>query len=232
MTMRAIAARLLIGLSVVWALNASAATCQPPQEVIEATPDQVRAFFGKDGRKVVTFLGYSGAGYDDRPAMLRHAGRVLDRLDPKQTLVNIGATAEGIGAVYELAKRRGFTTTGIVSMEAKRAAVELSPCVDQVFYVEDATWGGYLPGTRTLSPTSEAMVAVSERLVAIGGGEVARDELLAARQLGKNVTFIAADMDHRLAVKKAASRGAPLPTDFRGAAHEVMNATAPAGPAR
>jgi hypothetical protein len=58
--------------------------------------------------------------------------------------------------------------------------------------------------------------------VAIGGGEVARDELLAAKQAGKPVTFIAADMDHRLAVKKAASRGASFPTDFRGAAHEAF----------
>jgi threonine dehydratase len=66
------------------------------------------------------------------------------------------------------------------------------------------------------------MVAVSARLVAIGGGEVARDELLAAKALGRPVTFIAADMNHVAAVKKAAARGQPLPTDFRGAAHEAV----------
>lgn len=210
--------------------QARAAGCQPAREVVAAKPADVIDFFARDGRAVVTFTGYSGAGYEDEAAMLRHAGRVLQRLDPKRTLINIGATAAGIGAVYELARRRGFTTTGIVSMEARRGGAELSPCVDHVFYVEDSTWGGFLPGTRTLSPTSEAMVAVSTRLVAIGGGEVARDELLAAQALGKPVTIIAADMNHLAAVKKAASRGQPLPTDFRGAAHEAMAASGTRSP--
>jgi hypothetical protein len=205
---------------------ARAAGCQPPREVVAARPADVVDFFARDGRTVLTFTGFSGSGYEDAAAMLRHAGRVLKQFDPARTIVNIGATAAGIGAVYQLAKRRGFATTGIVSMEARRAAAELSPCVDHVFYVEDETWGGYLPGTRTLSPTSTAMVAVSARLVAIGGGEVARDELLASKALGKPVTFIPADMNHLAAVKKAAGRGQPLPTDFRGAADEAMAGTA------
>ena len=52
--------------------------------------------------------------------MLRKAGRILDEFDPSKTIVNIGATPEGIGAVYELAKRRGFVTTGIISTQAKK----------------------------------------------------------------------------------------------------------------
>jgi hypothetical protein len=117
-------------------------------------------------------------------------------------------------------------------MEARRAAVALSSCVDTVFFVEDATWGGFLPGTRTLSPTSEAMVGVSEWLVAIGGGEVARDEFLRAKQLGRRVTFIPADMNHRLAVIKAAHRGAALPADFRGALDEALEQARGAAAAR
>jgi len=211
---------------------AAASTCQPPRQIADATPEQVRAFFDADGRTVVTFLGYSGAGYEDPASMLAHAGRELDRLDPRKTIVNIGATADGIGAVYELAKRRGFLTTGIVSSDAKRSGATLSPCVDTVFFIADSSWGGYLPGTRTLSPTSAAMVDASGRLVAIGGGEVARDELLAARQAGKPVTFVAADMNHRAAVIKAASRSQPLPTDFRGAAHEAMKPPVRSQPAK
>lgn len=115
---------------------------------------------------------------------------------------------------------------------AATVGAALSPCVDIVFFVSDSSWGGYLPGTRMLSPTSEAMVAVSARLVAIGGGEVARDELLAAKQAGKQVSFIAADMNHRAAVIKAASRGQPLPTDFRGAAHEAMQPAPKPPPAK
>jgi len=204
--------------------GAAAAACQSPERVMGATPAQVRSHFAADGREVVSFLGYSGAGYEDPAAMLAQAGRILGRLDPKRAVINIGATADGIGAVYPLAKQRGFATTGIVSMEAARSGAELSPCVDLVFFVDDSTWGGYLPGMQTLSPTSEAMVTSSGRLFAIGGGDVARDELLAARSLGKPVTFIPADMNHVQAVKKAAHRGDPWPTDFGGAAVLAMQA--------
>lgn len=202
--------------------GANAQACEPPQQVTEATPQEMVEFFAARRWRVVTFFGYSGAEYEHPAAMLKRAGRVLDRLDPKLAVVNIGATAQGIGAVYELAKRRGFTTTGIVSSQAKEQGVALSPCVDHVFYVQDAAWGGYLPGTTTLTPTSDAMVRVSHMLVAIGGGEVVRDELLAAGRMGKRSSFTPADMNHRLALDKAASKGQPAPTDFRGAAHAAL----------
>ena len=51
----------------------------------------------------------------------------------------------------------------------------------------------------TLSPTSTAMVSVSERVVAIGGGDVARDGFEAARRLGKQAEFFPADMNHAIA---------------------------------
>lgn len=224
--MHALAAVAVSSLSLSVALDAQASTCAPPRQVEVATPAQVRNHFAASGRTVVTFLGYSGAGYQDRAAMLRQADQVLAELDPGRTIVNIGATKQGVGAIYELAKRRNFATTGIVSMEAKRAGAELSPCVDHVFFVDDTTWGGYLPGTQTLAPTSEAMVSVSDRLIAIGGGEVARDELLAAKALGKPVTFIPSDMNHVIATKKAARRGDPLPTEFGGAAAQALQAGA------
>ena len=119
---------------------------QPSTIEEEATPDKIRAFFKGKKMKVLTFLGYSGAEYENKAAMLDHAAGILDRFDPKQTIVNIGATAEGIGAVYETAKRKGFLTAGIVSTQAKENNVDLSPCVDVVFYVKDATWGGIVPG--------------------------------------------------------------------------------------
>ena len=84
--------------------------------------------------------------------------------------MNIGATTRRIGVVYELAKQKGFTTSGIVSTQAREAKATISPCVDIVFFVKDASWGGFVEGTENLSPTSAAMVEVSDRLVAIGGG--------------------------------------------------------------
>jgi hypothetical protein len=197
-------------------------SCDPPSTLKEATPKEIRSFFKGKKMKVLTFLGYSAAEYENKAAMLEHAIRILDVYDPKATIVNIGATPEGIGAVYATAKQRGFLTAGIVSTQAKENNVKLSPCVDVVFYVRDTTWGGFIPGTERLSSTSTAMVENSDVMIAIGGGEVSRDELIAARRLGKKVQFIPADMDHEIARERARKRGQPDPTDFRGAAGAVF----------
>lgn len=197
-------------------------SCAPPHVAKMATVKEIQSFVKEQKRRVLTFTGYSGAGYQDEAAMLAKAGEILDRHEPRKTLVNIGATAAGVGAVYELAKQKGFRTMGIVSVLARDEKAALSPCVDYVFFVRDSTWGGYLPGTKKLAPTSAALVAVSSELVGIGGGEVSRDELLAARKAGKSVAFFSADMNHQKAREKAAKKGQPEPSDFRGAADTVF----------
>jgi hypothetical protein len=188
----------------------------------QATPEEAMAFFRQQNKKVLTFVGYSEAAYQDRAAMLLQAERILAGFDPAKTIVNIGGTPDGIGAVYEVAKRRGFTTTGIVSSQAKRHEVPLSSHVDRVFYIEDESWGGFLEGSERLSPTSQAMLAASDVIVGIGGGEVARDEMVAAKRAGKEVRFIPADMNHEKARETARKKGVAAPTDFRGAADPVF----------
>ena len=133
-------------------------SAHPPTIHDASTPAQVRAFFQSRHLKVVTLLGYSGAEYEDTAALVRHANAIFAQLDPKQTIVNIGATRDGIGALYTIAKKKGFATTGIVSTQARDSHATLAACVDDVFYVEDAAWGGFLAGTKQLSPTSAAMV--------------------------------------------------------------------------
>ena len=206
------------------AAAAPSRACAGQPAAREATARDIAAFVRHRGMTVLTFAGYSGAGYEDETAMLARAAEVLDARDPAVTLVNVGATAQGIGAVYGLAKEKGFATIGIVSVLARDEGVALSPCVDDVFYVRDKTWGGRLPGSARLSPTSAAIVAGSASMIGIGGGDIARDEMLAARRAGKPVVFFPADMDHRLAGEKAAKKGAPAPTpaDLRGAAHAVF----------
>lgn len=196
--------------------------CDQPSTIRDASPEEIRAFFKGKNMEVLTFLGYSGAEYENKAAMLEQAALVLDKFDPGTTIVNIGATPEGIGAVYDTAKRKGFLTAGIVSTQARENKIKLSPCVDLVFYVRDATWGGFMSGTQRLSPTSTAMVENSDVIVAIGGGEVARDELIAATRSGKKVQFIPADMNHEIAREKALRKRQPPPTDFRGAAATVF----------
>lgn len=202
----------------------AANACDGPREVREATLASIQDFIRGKKVTVLTFAGYSGAGYQDPAAMLERASRLLDAQEPGKTLINVGATAVGIGTVYEIAKQKGFTTMGIVSTLARDEHVTLSNCVDYVFYVQDSTWGGRVPGADRLSPTSAALVEASASFVAIGGGDVTRDEMLAARQAGKPVMFIPADMNHQIAREKARKRGEPEPTDFRGSAHAALAA--------
>jgi hypothetical protein len=214
--------KIAVGVFSLWIISNSAAACELATTVKDASVDDIRTFFKSQNKEVITFLGYSGAEYEDKMAMLEKAGLILDEFVASETIVNIGATPEGIGAVYELAKRKGFKTTGIVSTQAKKYSAALSPCVDYVFYVEDDTWGGFLKGSDRLSPTSTAMVENSDVLIGIGGGEVARDELLAAKRSGKAVRFIPADMNHQKAREKAQKKGLPAPTTFGGAAGEAF----------
>jgi hypothetical protein len=199
------------------------AKSQPSVAVVDSPQQVVQALHSLQ-KKIVVFTGYSGMGYEDEAAMLAHAQAALAQFDPQGAVISIGATAAGIGAVYELAKRRGFRTIGIVSSQARDQNAPLAECVDEVFYVKDASWGGYLPGTQTLSPTSQAIVSSGDIFIGIGGGDAARDELLEARRRNKTVIFQPADMNHRLLRERAAKNGEPQPTDFRGAAHVGMMA--------
>ncbi|OEU50256.1 MAG: hypothetical protein BA866_10565 [Desulfobulbaceae bacterium S5133MH15] len=202
--------------------SVSIAACELATTVKDAAPGEIKTFFESKKKAVVTFVGYSGAEYEDNAALLEKAESVLVEFDPSKTLVNIGATPEGIGAIYELAKKKGFITTGIVSTQAKEYDAKLSTCVNYVFYVKDATWGGFTEGSDRLSPTSTAMVENSDILIGIGGGSVARDELTAAKRLGKEVRFIPADMNHQKAREKAKKKGLLAPTSFGGTADEVF----------
>ncbi len=186
------------------AADLSAAQQKPETKLMDvASEKEVADYFRKQGKTVVTFCGYSGLGYENPEEMLREAGEILKQYDPKKTIVNCGATSVGIGQIYEIAKSRGFSTSGIVSSLAKESPGDISSHVDVVFFVKDETWGGVLKDTDRLSPTSQAMVSSSDVMIGIGGGEVARDELLAAKKLGKSVRFIPADMNHNNATERA-----------------------------
>jgi hypothetical protein len=172
------------------------------------------------GRRVVTFCGFSAAGYEDAEEVERLLCEQLARFSPQFTIICSGATVDGIGMIYPLARRAGFRTVGIVSSRAEAECVALSNDVEVVYVVRDAVWGGRQDGR--LSPTSEATVEACDEMIGVSGGAIARDELEEARQRGKPVCFIPADMNHALAMAKARKLGAPTPTDFRGEAHTLF----------
>ena len=178
----------------------------------------------RTGNRVVTFLGFSGSGYEDSDGVRTAIEGVLASLDPGSILINAGATTDGIGMVYSIAKVRGFSTVGIVSALAEKENAELSPDSDKIYIIADNTWGG-LTSDGNLSPTSLAMVGASDEMVAIGGDEIARDELSAAKAQKKPVRYIPADMNHDAARRKARKNGMPEPHDFHGAAYGIFGAT-------
>ncbi len=186
------------------------------------SPEEVRAHFTKLGKKVLTLYGYSGMGYQDNDGMLDIAGQVLERFSPDEVIVNIGATDAGIGQAYKIARERGFVTTGIVSTQALNYPGGFSEFVETIFFVQDDLWGGYLAGTRLLSPTSEAMVSVSDYCVGIGGNEISRDELLEAKNRRLPVIFFPADINHALMRRRAESQGLETPASFEGVASETF----------
>ena len=184
-------------------------------------PDQARAFFAGQRKNVLTLFGYS-AGYEDEVTMLQTVQDILLKHSPEISIVNIGATKGGIGAAYPLAKFLGFTTTGIVSTLALTDANQISEEVDYVCFIADNQWGGKLPDSDELSPTSEAMVTCSDILIGVGGGDISRDEMLAGRERGKPVYFYPAQVDHEWAIQSAKKSGLPKPESFWGTAHEVF----------
>ena len=186
------------------------------------TPVETQSFFKRLGKNVVTFIGFSGAEYQNKKGMLKISETVLSEFSPKTSIINIGATKSGIGGVYPIAKSMGFLTTGIVSSVAIEFLGEISTAVDHICFVKDTQWGGKLPNSDDLSPTSEAMVACSDILIGIGGGEIGRDEMSAGREQGKPVHFYPAEMSHAYLIRRAQKLDLPSPVSFWGAAHEIF----------
>ena len=185
-------------------------------------PDELQAFFIEQRKTVLTFFGFSGTGYENEAEMLQLVQEIISGHSPETTIVNIGGTRSGIGAAYPLAKSLGFNTTGIVSSESIDYPDEISEAVDYVCFVADQQWGGKLPDSDELSPTSEAMVSCSDILIGIGGNDISRDEMLAGKELGKPVHFYPAEVNHEWAIRHAEYLGQPKPDSFWGTAHEAF----------
>jgi hypothetical protein len=185
------------------------------------TPDEAISFFKGYGKTVLTFFGYS-MKYEDEEMIFKIVRDMLSKHSSETTLVNYGATTGGLGAMYPLAKKMGFVTTGIVSTLALEYPDGISDAVDHVCFIADKQWGGNLPNSNELSPTSKAMVACSNILVAIGGNEISRDELLAGKESGKPIQYFPAEMDHAAAIQRAKRMGLPPPGSFWGSVHDVL----------
>ena len=183
------------------------------------TPEETISFFRRQGKITLTFFGYT-VKYQDKEVLFRIVRDVLAKYSPEKTLVNAGATGSMGDAVYTVARSMGFTTTGIVSELALAYPDDIRPNVDHICFIKDKTWGGKLPNSEELSSTSKAMVECSDILVAIGGNDIARDELLEGRLQGKPIQYFPAEMNHDAAIRRAKHLGLPPPESFMGSVHD------------
>ncbi len=169
-------------------------------EIIEVTTAQEAIQQFKEwfpDKKVLTFVGFSGKGYQDFEGVKTEATEVLNQHPASEWVVNIGGTQDGIGGLYPLLRDLGYNTTGIVSQQVvverdnpENPLIEEFPHVGRVVVVADEGWGGFSKTAFRLSPTSRAMVGVTDSMVAFGGGGVGRDEMIAAlMQTHKKIEF-------------------------------------------
>ena len=146
---------------------------------------------GISKKKFVTFLGYSSE-YANPENLTKQIKRALSDFDPKSDLIMAGATVQGIGSVYPIAKEMGFETAGIVSSLAHHSQ-NISPFADFVFYILSEQWGGYqsLNGEETqqplLDPVSKVIVRTTHLAIRLDGGKIAKIEAKELKKLGKTV---------------------------------------------
>jgi hypothetical protein len=162
-------------------------------------------------KKVFTIFGYSALGYENEEAMLATAREKMSALSKDEWLIAIGATEEGIGACYKVAKELGFETLGIVSTQALSYSGKFSDFVDMIYIVNDELWGGYIPGTKKLTETTKTFLSSSDFILALGGGDNTAATLYEAKEIGLKFEYIPFDMNH----SKANEKGV---TNFAGSA--------------
>ncbi len=150
-------------------------------------------------KKVVTFAGFSRQGYKDHQAFHDAIVHELNQLDSKKYIINAGGSSVGIGYVYEVAKKMGFQTIGTVSEKAGDPASQ-SRYADEIFVIKDNLYGGYDPKTGQRSTTTETFLAISDKLVAMAGGQITGMEIEMFQKAGKKIIFYDFQSDPQLSV--------------------------------
>lgn len=175
------------------------------------------------GRRIITFGGYGELGYEDDAAVLAIARAELRACDPARTVVATGTLITrgfqpGIALVYGQARAMGLPTLGIHPSVALREPGRhmLADGVDRACFVDDPTWGG-CDAQGHPSATLQALLAVTDLFVAIGGGEHTAQELRCFRRAGKAVRFHPARMHRPTMERWTRAQGLPA-RDLDGAA--------------
>jgi hypothetical protein len=202
----------------------SGITVRLPADAALFSADQLIRQFRATYPRVVTFLGFGELGYHDLSAFEDIVTRELARFDPGDWVVNTATVVtkgfeRGVADVYEIASRLGFRTSGVYSAIALRtpALHYASAFVQDIYFVDDPTWGGYIDGDGSPSETLTALAAITHEAIAIGGGKHTAQEMRELIRHGKRVIYHPLEM-HRETSREWHRRKGERLTDFRGAA--------------
>ncbi|HGJ5898200.1 hypothetical protein [Arsenophonus apicola] len=138
-----------------------------------------------DGKFVLVFSGFSGMGYKDTEKLQndikKEIKQHIDKYGIHNLLIVAGATSEGIGCVYDIAKNLAVNTLGIVSEHASTDC--LAKNCDSVIQIKDPNNSWKVLDD---SGASYMIYAASKNgcFLAFGGGSVTLSELEEAAKKG------------------------------------------------
>jgi hypothetical protein len=200
----------------------------PVSPRLHSVEEVISVFRGRPER-VVTFLGFGELGYQDESAFVAVVERELTRFGPRDVVVNTATLittgfARGVADVYEIARQRGFRTIGVypsVSLESPDSH-RISAFVQDVYFVQDGTWGGYLESSEIPSPTLSALTSVTTEAIAIGGGKHTAQELREFVARGTPARYYALDMNRAISREWYRLQGEES-SDYRGQAYHFWS---------
>jgi hypothetical protein len=193
-----------------------------------ASAGNIIDFFRSTKRKVITFGGFAELGYQHPQQFLEMARDTLSYLSPSVFTVNASTLLHatmlpGIADILRIAKDQGFRTSSIHPTAALATGSHSpSPFADDVFFIEDDSWGRISDSDGRATPALQLMLDVTDRFTAIGGGKYTAQELVAFRRHDKCANYYPALMNIAVADAWQNKVGAP-PFDHRGEAHNVWN---------
>lgn len=174
---------------------------------LDAVEHHLKFMIGR--RHAMVVAGFSGLGYENLGLLEREFCKILGgkicEYGRANLVVIAGATVDGIGHVYQLAKRWGVATLGIVSQASQHPEnapyVKFSPYCDNIILVkstEATSWAVKSPLNQSYMVTAALGGSLPGSLggsfYAFGGGEVAVAEVEEAWERGV-VSHVYADFE-------------------------------------
>ena len=191
---------------------------------------QLQEIFRARYQHVLTFLGFGELGYENTTQFAAIVETELKTFHRRRCVVNTATLVtqgfeRGVADVYEIAHGMGLKTTGLfprIALETPER-YSLSAFVDDTYFVDDHTWGGYLGETTTPSNMLHALTAVTDEVIAIGGGKHTAQEIREMLKQGKPVRYHSLGMNQAVSVRWYGEQNQPVP-DPRGEAFRFWNA--------